>query len=650
MKKSLFLFVGFSFLFSIATSYAQEAESYSLAPAPDWIESYPTPSLDSLPDEKPPLYLIHQEYQYNQMTGERYFRNFYYFHKARGLSQLEYINNSYRPKFQHFILHTVNTYRAGDTLDILSKIPIAFVNSKTKIGLDAYDEESQVILSLPGMEVGDVLEVAYTIRGKQPDIHNRLQLLFGPKVSLLRGTAYYHIRNYPDRPIYIESVNVDPAITEIQQENYRAISFQLTMDSAYKKPRMPRVYYTVPKFFVYDLESWAEKITYDMKNYQFAQEPSEEVQAMTQSLIADSMSQEEKIQAIFSYTQDEIEYMSYGMVQPYRPETVIQQNYGDCKSTSLLTIKMLETIGVEAWPVEVVSDGWDPRLLEVYGLGLVTDHIIVEYVLEGDTIIFDPTAKPLRKGIKQTYRNNYRYGIRLLPETITWSELSPYRSPYKELVVNITPEDVKTNVSDVNWTIKTKDYGADELIIRFQEGNTSRVFDYYKDNLTSYNYISSSDFELDFEYDSTASTAQLDVETKELSNYLLRTKSDSMKLVPWSIRKRLSIVDSSRLGYIFALPTVGEVHHIYKLYYPKDLGYQPKDFSIEKDWINCKQEVWLEGDTLYLSIDLIIKEQVLPSEKYGEASQIISQLKSDLGVVVGEAPKIKRKRKKRRKR
>ncbi|MEL6132603.1 MAG: hypothetical protein AAFR59_04475, partial [Bacteroidota bacterium] len=122
-----------------------------------------------------------------------------------------------------------------------------------------------------------------------------------------------------------------------------------------------------------------------------------------------------------------------------------------------------------------------------------------------------------------------------------------------------------------------------------------------------------------------------------------------LKLVPWSIRKRLKIIDSSRVGYVFSLPKIGEVHHTYKYYYPKNLGYQPHNFSIEKDWISCEQKTWLAGDTLYLTIDLDIRTRVLPPEKYDEAKQVITQLKEELGVIVREVPRDKAWRRKKRK-
>ncbi|MEL6134923.1 MAG: DUF3857 domain-containing protein, partial [Bacteroidota bacterium] len=293
MKKILILIWGIIFLMLSLSSSAQNHEAYVMAPAPSWLESFPLPSFDTLPDQDIPLQIIHQEYQYNHIKGERYFRYFYYFQEKRALSRLEYFYQDFRPDFQQMAIHTVRTYRGKDTLDLLPKLPMSLENTRTQIGPEVYDDESRVTLSFPKMQVGDVLEIAFTIRGKQPDIHNRLQLLLGLQIDKLRGTAYHHIRNYKDRSIHMQSVNLHPEVREFERDDYRGISFQVTVDSAYKKPVMPRVYYTTPQFFIYDLESWAEKVAYDMENYHFEEPPSEAVQQMTASLISDSMGMEE---------------------------------------------------------------------------------------------------------------------------------------------------------------------------------------------------------------------------------------------------------------------------------------------------------------------------------------------------------------------
>ena len=107
---------------------------------------------------------------------------------------------------------------------------------------------------------------------------------------------------------------------------------------------------------------------------------------------------EDKIKAILDFIQRDIAYLAYGLINPKRPELTLEKQYGDCKSKSLLTIKMLECIDVAAFPVVVHTKGIDERTINSHAF--IFDHEVIEFVHNGDTILFESLNFNIIRGDK----------------------------------------------------------------------------------------------------------------------------------------------------------------------------------------------------------------------------------------------------------
>jgi len=122
--------------------------------------------------------------------------------------------------------------------------------------------------------------------------------------------------------------------------------------------------------------------------------PSDEVKAKVQELIAGKTTDDEKIEAIYHYVSTQVRYIGVafgiGRYQPHSAETVLDNQYGDCKDKHTLLAAMLKAAGYEAWPALIGSAA---KLHPELPSPAQFDHVITVVSLKGKEIWLDSTPE-----------------------------------------------------------------------------------------------------------------------------------------------------------------------------------------------------------------------------------------------------------------
>lgn len=89
-----------------------------------------------------------------------------------------------------------------------------------------------------------------------------------------------------------------------------------------------------------------------------------ELKAKVAELTKDKTTDDQKIQAIYEYVSTQVRYIGVafglGRYQPHSAETVMDNQYGDCKDKHTLLAALLQTAGYDAWPA-LISDTTKPN-------------------------------------------------------------------------------------------------------------------------------------------------------------------------------------------------------------------------------------------------------------------------------------------------
>lgn len=118
--------------------------------------------------------------------------------------------------------------------------------------------------------------------------------------------------------------------------------------------------------------------------------------ALADNLVTDDMTDNEKLEALFKHIVLEIPYQMIGFDYhasiPRKPDDVLLNRWGDCKDKGHLLIQMLRYVGIEAWPVLVMTREQGTQMpLPYFGF----NHLITGCVIDGDTIYVDATDLPV---------------------------------------------------------------------------------------------------------------------------------------------------------------------------------------------------------------------------------------------------------------
>lgn len=119
-----------------------------------------------------------------------------------------------------------------------------------------------------------------------------------------------------------------------------------------------------------------------------------ELKAKVDELLKGKTTDDEKIRAIYDYVSTQVRYIGVafgiGRYQPHAAETVMDNQYGDCKDKHTLLAAMLKIAGYDAWPA-LISDSIKPNP-DLPSPGQF-DHVITVVPRGNDKIWLDSTPE-----------------------------------------------------------------------------------------------------------------------------------------------------------------------------------------------------------------------------------------------------------------
>ncbi|PWJ35007.1 DUF3857 domain-containing protein [Sediminitomix flava] len=629
--KYLYFFV-LVLLMSVTQTLAQvNLRGFEIATTPSWVKKYPKPKLED--NYKLDLVLIQSDEQYNHITKESFSHYYYYLNNIDGLNKIKSFFWKYEPSYQVCKVNVVNIHRGDRIIPMNTQLHTEFELYGKQIGGNRYDEDAKIKVFFEGVSVGDIIEIAYTIEGIQPDIYGKLERIHYSYQQKFRGKDIVRIVYSNDQPLFYRTLNYDVESKISIGSTYSSIEFESSNNKELNFPEVPQWYSTNRKIYFFESDSWEDYIKLNLKNFKLEEVPSKKVKDKVQELTKSITTKPDKINAILNYSQKDIHYLDYGLINPKRPETVLTQGFGDCKSKSLLTIKMLECLGIESWPLIVKYNGFDKRLLDVYS-GQTFDHCVLEFVFNGDTLIYDPTNVPQKGGLNDKFTKDFKYGLRIKKEEKEITKLKHHSDNSLNVFVSMDTKDDGWGKYYVNWKI---DFGGQIANLKndlYVEGGVNSVFESISKELLGYTYITSSDYNLSFSFEKERPNSILNIKSKE-NSYIFDDNSDGATVfLPRPLYSWFKIPKPEDLGEYFTLPKVIKTNQTFKIPLTEWIDFTSDSSNFENDWIKYKKKTWIEDDTIYASYSAETYKTFLDSSSYQDVVETIDHLKKDMTILL----------------
>lgn len=415
MRNICCLAIAFLLVLSIDDSYAQNP-TVPIRPKKTWIQKFPIRP-EALPDtgQQSGYYYLQIEKQHNVRLEEANYRYAYKLLTSEGVQQMSDITVSFDPKYETLIFHDVILHRSGQRIN---KLPshIKTIQQEESMDRFLYDESFTAIINVHDVRVGDILEYSYTIKGINPVFKGRvmdefyadMRIPFDRKIFrlIVPNSISIHTKNF--------NTNIEPAIDRGANE----VTYLWTAERSaglMTDTNVPAWYNPFQRVMISSFKNWQEVSSWGTELYKVSDREKELLKDEADKVLGEGDGEEFVMKAI-RFVQDDIRYLGFesGLngFKPHSPLSVWNQRFGDCKDKSLLLCTILQSRGIEAYPVLVntVDRG---KIAEGLPSAIAFDHCVAQIKLDGKTYNVDPTIGNQGGSLDAYYFPVYQMGLPL---------------------------------------------------------------------------------------------------------------------------------------------------------------------------------------------------------------------------------------------
>ncbi|MBD3372128.1 MAG: DUF3857 domain-containing protein [Candidatus Coatesbacteria bacterium] len=274
--------------------------------------------------------------------------------RAEALGDFGYGYFNYIPDEETFEVRHMRVIR-GDGSELEATDFAEYSNSNVESRM--YHDEYTRYAPLPGIEVGAVIDIEYRIDQVGENIYqgNFSDLfVFGNYQPTMRSE--FVVITPDDYPLasHVQHGELDFERGEDDGRLvYRWKARELPRIK--EEPYAPPLVELLPLVVVSNFTEWDELGRWWWSLSKDSLTPTRAVRELAAELTADDETPFEKLTSIYDYVTSEIRYVALllgiGGWKPLEPERTLNTGYGDCKATAALLVTLLDSVGIEAYPV-----------------------------------------------------------------------------------------------------------------------------------------------------------------------------------------------------------------------------------------------------------------------------------------------------------
>lgn len=339
--------------------------------------------------------------------------------------------------------------RGREKFDRLDPGKIQVIQQERELDRQLYNGERSALMILDDVRVGDIIDVAYTLRGQNP--------VFGGKfldtVSFEWGVPVreqrYRLLVPEDRALAFGQLPREKSSVAESRIEFQSRAHDGEMDLTWRRTntpiveredRVPSSHYVFSFLDVSEFRSWAQVVEWALPLYADDPTPRPLLDALVASLRGKAAGEEQSALAALDFVQQEIRYlgieMGPGSHHPAEPEEVLRRRFGDCKDKTRLLCAILRRLDLHAAPALVHSSHREAvraRQPSPYAF----DHVVVALDVGSRRYLLDPTMS-YQRGTTLDLRHVGGYGpyLRLAPENTRLENALISQSDVHHTVIN----------------------------------------------------------------------------------------------------------------------------------------------------------------------------------------------------------------------
>ncbi|MFL6843412.1 MAG: DUF3857 domain-containing protein [Allosphingosinicella sp.] len=371
-----------------------------IAPPAPWVEKLTIPSSDPALKERPNqlLLLSSQSHYAKDGTRDYYLEYATLVQTPQGLAGIGNVSLAWQPEIAELIVHKVQILRGGKVIDLLADGPgFTVLRRENNLESAVLDGTLTAVLQAEGLSVGDIVNVAWTLRVKP------MAFAPAPENLLILGHGL-PIRNLRYRETWDEGVEMrwrgsgmlaKPRLRKAGGMNELVVELDNAEGPEPPADAPPR--YALPAALeLSGYKSWSDISRVMAPLYASAQALAPDSALKPEIVRIAAASADPKVRALTALrlVQEKIRYFALAMGEGgYVPATADQtwkRRFGDCKGKTVTLLALLSGLGIEAEPV-MVSTVFGDSLGERLPMVRLFDHVIVRARIGGRSYWLDGT-------------------------------------------------------------------------------------------------------------------------------------------------------------------------------------------------------------------------------------------------------------------
>ncbi len=500
--------VGIGFVATALAAPALAATEPRIEATPDWVRAVPIPEADPKKADRPlQLLLVSSQSRYGDNGTDHYIETATVAQNPQGLAAIGTVALPWKPDQSELIVHKVQVLRAGKPIDLLAGgRKFTVLRRENRLEYAMLDGTLTAVLQPEGLMVGDILDVAFTIRRKP----GRLSFSGENMAALQRALPVRHFsvrQIWPDGKSFQWRASPEmgkPKLLKTKLGNELALDL---LDAVAPTPPAdaPLRFQLPPLLQITEYSDWADVSRLLAPHFTAAQElgASSELKVEAAQIAAASPDPAKRAMAALRLVQDQIRYVALAMDLgghiPASADETWSRKYGDCKGKTVTLIALLKLLGIEAEPV-LVSSGWSEALNDrLPQLGLF-DHVLVRATVDGRSYWLDGTRSGDRQ-LLDLASSPFGWGlpVRAAGASLERLPLSPPSQPLTEIEVTYdASQGIRQDVPVNGRVVFRGDLATGYRIALAERGKSEirKTMDEF-DGLPSESEIASFDFQSD---------------------------------------------------------------------------------------------------------------------------------------------------------
>lgn len=381
------------------TMPAAAGETILYESAPEWVELADIESASEKAET--PLLVLDRQMRVEDGRLWNYLDTAFKISTPQELTQAGTIFASWQPDKGDLMIHEVAILRGDQAIDVIAAgNELEVLRREQSLEQRELDGELTATMAVPGLQVGDVLRLRYSVSLSDQALGDEVQqqqMLFR-EPDFRAGFARLQASWDEAAPVHIQT---GPEVAEPvpeKRDGYYWVSVPQPLEKADDVPYdAPIRYLRPPMFLLSTFSDWAEvsSVMAPLYETEGTIEADPALVATVERIRKASTDKLSQAVAALELVQDEIGYLANGMnggnYLPQSPAETWEKRYGDCKAKTLLLLALLRDLDIEAEGFVVSTQLGDavPTLLPMPG---VFDHILVRATIDGQEYFLDGTA------------------------------------------------------------------------------------------------------------------------------------------------------------------------------------------------------------------------------------------------------------------